>query len=361
MPLTVGRRKSTGTLTISRRKSTGALTITGHVAGQRIRRRAQSNDIKLAHEEATALEAELLRTQWHGERRGARSFAEAALSYLNSAPRSDSTKIYVRRLLVALGETRLSEVDQDTAIQLHRAVLRADAGPATYQRAVVTPLRAILRHAALRGWCEAPRIASAKTPAGRTRYLLPDEAERLIASAAAHLRPLLVFLLGTGARLAEAIYLEWRDVDLVGARAIFWANRTKSGKRRNAALPPRVVSALACLANRDGPVFRTGSGAPYAVRDSYGGGGQIKTAWRGARRRAVLDNDVTPHDLRHTWASWHYALHHDLLALKTEGGWSSVTLVERYAHLLPAGHEAAIRAFFGHQADTGTPAMVASA
>src|SRR5262249_30059977 len=82
-------------------------------------------------------------------------------------------------------------------------------------------------------------------------------------------------------------------------------------------------------------------------------GGQIKRAWRGAIRRAGLDPKLTPHDLRHTWASWRYALHRDLLALKLEGGWSSVALVERYAHLLPAGHEEGIRRFLGwHQAGT---------
>src|SRR5262244_515094 len=48
---------------------------------------------------------------------------------------------------------------------------------ATYQRAVVTPLRAILRHAAKSGWCDAPGIDSVEIPDGRTRYLLPDEAE----------------------------------------------------------------------------------------------------------------------------------------------------------------------------------------
>jgi hypothetical protein len=42
-----------------------------------------------------------------------------------------------------------------------------------------------------------------------------------------------------------------------------------------------------------------------------------------------------------------------LLALKIEGGWSLVRLVERYAHLLPAGQEAAIHEFLGWQ-QTGT-------
>jgi hypothetical protein len=48
-------------LTVVRRKSTGALTISGIVAGRRVQRRAQSDDPKLAREEAAALEAEILR------------------------------------------------------------------------------------------------------------------------------------------------------------------------------------------------------------------------------------------------------------------------------------------------------------
>jgi integrase len=347
-------------LTVTRRKSSDALTITGTVAGTRVRRRAQSDDPKLAAEEATALEADILRTAWHGERRGSRTFAEAALSYIEADARSEHTKAYVRRMLLALGgEVRLGQVDQDAATRLRRALLKPDAKPSTYLRQVVTPLRAILRHAADRGWCNPPRIAAPKTPGGRTRYLLSDEAERLIAVAAPHLQPLIVFLIGTGARMAEAVYLDWRDVDLTGARAIFWADRTKTGKRRNAALPPRVIAALANLPHRAGSVFLSDKRRPYADRrGAYGG--QIKSGWYGAIRRAGLDPELTPHDLRHTWASWHYALHRDLLALKIEGGWSSVGLVERYAHLLPAGQDEAIRGFLGHQAGTKAVASIGS-
>ena len=147
--------------------------------------------------------------------------------------------------------------------------------------------------------------------------------------------------------MTEAVYLDWRDVDLVGARAIFWADRTKTGKRRNAHMPPVVVAALASLPHREGAVFLSDKGGPYADRrGAYGG--QIKKGWKGALRRAELDLALTPHDLRHSWASWQYALDRDLLRLKIEGGWSSVLLVERYAHLLPAGHQVAIQRFFGH-------------
>jgi len=166
-------------LTVGRRKSTGALTIVGTVAGTRIRRRAQSDDPKLAAEEAAALEADILRTAWHGERRGSRSFAEAALSYIEAAPRSEHTRAYVRRLALG-GEARLGQVDQDAAIRLRRILLKPDSKTSTYLRQIVTPLRAFLRHAADRGRCDNPRIAAPKTPGARTRYLLPDEAGALI-------------------------------------------------------------------------------------------------------------------------------------------------------------------------------------
>jgi integrase len=76
----------------------------------------------------------------------------------------------------------------------------------------------------------------------------------------------------------------------------------------------------------------------------------VNTAGRSKRLaidRAGLDAELTPHACRHTWASWHYTLNRDLLALKVVGGWSSVALVERYAHLMPAGHAEAIKRFLG--------------
>jgi integrase len=331
-------------LKVTRRKSTGALTISGTVAGQRIQRRAQSNIQKLAEEEAAALEAELLRTEWHGARRGARSFDEAIDSYLDAAPRHENTKARMRRIRAAVGgKTPLSAIDQDTITRV-RASLRRGAAPATVLREIITPIRAVMKHAHERGWCDVSKFVTPKAPAGRTLFMTPDEAERLIAAAAKHLKPLLVFLLGTGARLSEAIYLDWRDVDLTGARAIFW--ETKNGRRRIVVLAPSVIAALAGLQSQGGAgaVFHTDDGHPYA---HHGGeyGGQIKTAWRGAIQRAGLNPEFTPHTCRHTWASWHYAMHKDLLKLKVEGGWSSVVLVERYAHLMPVGHELAIRKF----------------
>lgn len=347
-------------LRVTRRPDTGALTIVGTVARQRVRKRAQSNDRRLAEEEAAALEAAILRTEWHGERRGARSFSEAVISYLDSAPRSAGTKRLLNRLLRAIGDVPLSAIDQSLVVRARRTMLGGNPAPSTIVRNVIVPLRAVLMQAHRLGGCDIPAFEIPRQPAGRTRYLLPHEADRLIEAAAPHLKPLLIFLLCTGARMSEALELEWRDVDLQGSRAIFW--RTKGGRRRVAALPPRIVESLARLRGAgvsDWRVFGTARGLAYADRGRQSGG-QIKTAWRGAVRRSELPADVSPHDLRHTWASWHYALNRDLLALKAEGGWSSVTLVERYAHLLPAGHEAEIRRWW-HGNDTPFMAVDARA
>lgn len=333
------------------RKSTGALTISGTVrlkdgSSVRVQRRARSDNVALAEEERAALEANILRTDWHGERRGHRSFDEAIVSYLKAKPRSEATKMQLRRIRDAFGSaTRLGDIDQDTIASLREKMHAPDVSESTVLRQIITPLRSVLRHAHKRGWCDAPVLESPRITGGRTLYMTPDEAERLLAAAAAHIKPLLTFLIGAGARMSEAIYLEWRDVDLKGARAIFWADRTKSGKRRDAILPPRVVVALANLPHRDGMVFRRDDGEPYVVK--VGEGGQIKRAWAGAIARAGLDPEYTPHTLRHSWASWHYALHKDPMRLKVEGGWSSLDLVERYAHLMKDGHEVEIRRWLG--------------
>ena len=51
-------------------------------------------------------------------------------------------------------------------------------------RAIIIPLRAVLRHAARQKWCDYPDFETAGKPEGRTEYVLPDQAERLIVAAA---------------------------------------------------------------------------------------------------------------------------------------------------------------------------------
>ena len=237
-------------------------------------------------------------------------------------------------------------------------MLDPNAAPGTLKRNIITPLRAVLRLAHKQRWCELPVFEVPRERKGRINYLLPAEARRLIAAANPALQSLIEFILGTGARLSEALELDWRDLNLNGGRAHFWV--TKNGQQRNAHLPPGVVTLLENLPQpHEGAVFRRPDGRPYADRNRERGG-QAAAAWEGAKRRAGIDPALHLHDLRHTWASWHYAVHRDPLKLKVEGGWSSLDQMERYAHLLTAGHEQEIKAFW-HVVDTHPDRLALSA
>jgi integrase len=183
------------------------------------------------------------------------------------------------------------------------------------------------------------KIERMKEPRGRIRWLISKDADRLIDNCSKHLKPLVTFLFYNGARLSEALYLDWQDVDLSREHVQFIS--TKNGDSRGVPLHERVVADLANLEHRQGAVFRRPDGHPYEEKDE--GGGQIKTAFGGACRRAGIA-DFSPHDCRHTWATWHYQENRDLLALKTLGGWKSEQMVLRYAHVHTAQHPASISA-----------------
>jgi integrase len=251
------------------------------------------------------------------------TFVAAAVSYLEAG----GERTYLKPIIARIGSVALAKVDQALTEKTARA-LYPDASPATLNRQAFTPIAAVLNHAAKRGLCARKTIERPPQPKGRVRWITFEEAERLLDACSAHLRPLVMFLLGTGARMSEALYLDWREIDLANAHVTFLD--TKNGEHRGVPLHPRLVAALRVLRSKQGRVFRTASGLAYAEKES--GGGQIKTAFRGACRRAGIA-DFTPHDCRHTWATWHYAANRDLIALMRLGGWKSERMVLRYAHV----------------------------
>ena len=140
-------------------------------------------------------------------------------------------------------------------------------------------------------------------------------------------------MLYTGARTGEALWLDWRDVDLSRAHVQF--PKTKNGDARGVPLHLRAVAALANLKGRAGEVFRRPDGKPYSRArnaDDTSAGSRIKTAFKAACRRGGIV-DFHPHDCRHTWATWHYQENRDLGALMRLGGWKSERMVMRYAHV----------------------------
>jgi integrase len=313
-------------LRVVRRPKSPYWIIRGTVRGIRIEESTSTSDRRAAEEIRAKREAEILTQSIYG-RRATATFAEAAVSYIENG----GSKRFMERVLRHLGTMPLVQIEQDV-IDKGARKLYPDASEATRNRQFYTPVSAVLRHAARRGLCPPPILERPQSSSDRVRWLTEAEADRLIDACADHLRPLVVFLLYTGARVGEALWLDWRCVDLRRRHVTF--PRTKNGQPRGVPLHQRVVIALANLPHREGEVFRRPDGFPYEQprrSDDHSAGTRIKTAFKTACRRAGI-TDFHPHDCRHTWATWHYVANRDLGALQRLGGWKSVRMVMRYAH-----------------------------
>jgi integrase len=301
--------------------------IRGTIRRIRVEESTGTSDLRAAEEIRIKREAEILEQSIHG-RRATATFAAAALSYLEHGGSKRFTVPVIRHF----GTTPLARIDQDALDQGAKKVY-PNASPATRNRQFYATASSILHHAAKRGWCPSPIIERPSTAPGRIRWLTIDEADSLITACSDHLRPLVIFMLYTGARTGEALWLDWRDVDLSRAHVQF--PKTKNGDARGVGLHPRAVAALANLKERTGEVFRRPDGKPYSRprnASDTSAGTRIKTAFKAACRRAGIV-DFHPHDCRHTWATWHYRENRDIGGLMKLGGWKSERMVMRYAHV----------------------------
>ena len=273
------------------------------------------------------------------------AFWEAAGAYMEAG----GERRFLAKLLPVIGrEAMASDVDEAMVDDV-AAALYPDASPATVQRQVRGPMFAVRRHAEGK---RRRRGADRK----RLRWLTPEEAERLILTASRltlprHSEPELhtlrkiVAMLGTGWRTGEcfaADVADWRPETREWWTPAIVAGAGKSdAAARWVVMPQRAVDLMGELPEV-GRAFLTPYGKPIVMREN--GGGQMATAFNRARDAAGLGPDVTPHVLRHTWATWAYAQTRDLLWLARRGGWSSTRMVERYAHLAPADLPARLRA-----------------
>jgi len=347
-------------LNLYKRPKTPNWIMRGTVRGQSIEETTGTTDRKAAEAIRIQREKELLDRSVYGERVTI-TFAEAAFDYLKYGGRGGDggEKRFLRQLADHFGSTLLHKIGQD---EIDRAAMKLypNAGPGTRNRQAYGPMAAILRHAARKGWCATPVLRRPSQPKGKLRWLKPEEADRLIDACAPHLRPLVIFLIYTGARAGEAVWLDWSNVALANRQVTF--PQTKNGMPRSVPLHRRVCEALNGSNQRSGPVFLTHKGQPYGAPSKEddadtSAGSRISSAFFTACKRAGLcwpaldkngnpkfKTDVTPHACRHTWASWHYQENRDLTALQALGGWKSVDMVLRYAHTNVENHAESIDA-----------------
>lgn len=293
----------------------------GTVAGRRVEESLGTRDRKSAIRRLAERQLELEDTVRLGPQT---TFATAALAYLNDGGEGR----YLPEILKHFGPNTLVD---DVSVQDMAAcaqALKPHVSSQTRHRCVITPIRAVLEHYRRGG----PRQRHNDNP--RTRWLSPVEADALIKAAEPGVRRVILTILGTGMRTGEIVKLQAADINAQAAQ--LWVADPKNEQPRWAGIErARALPALLEGLPKDGAAFRTQHGEAFKIRPNNSGG-QFSVQFNRARKEAGLDKDVTPHVLRHTWATWFYAANRNLPALMSNGGWVSVSMAIRYTKLAPA-------------------------
>lgn len=231
------------------------------------------------------------------------------------------------------------------------------AAVSTSTKAKHLALMKALMRAAEREWKWIEKSPVIKVPQERNkrvRWLEPAEAKRLIEECPEPLKSTVEFALATGLRRSNIVDLKWQQIDLQRKVAWIYPEESKSGRAIGVALNEMAESVLKRQIGRHHnwvfvhteSVKRNDGTTTASVRKMRV---DSNTAWRAALKRAGIE-DFRFHDLRHTWASWLIQAGVPLSALQEMGGWESIEMVQRYAHLAPnhlTEHARQIDAIFG--------------
>lgn len=254
----------------------------------------------------------------------------AAVGYYLDAGKSDR---YLKPIFAKLERKKVKDIKPGNVIDLAYR-LYPGAGPATLNRQVITPIQAVINHCAKRGMCSPVRFERLKVPSKPKRVASEKWLSAFMAEARPNMAALAQFMAMTGARISEAVALDWAQVDLATRTATLL--KTKNGDTREAALPSALVTTLLALPGRKdkGKVFG------YKSRQS------VQTGWNSTERRAKIEH-IPPHDAgRRLFATLMIRSGVDPVTVAEAGGWKSKRMVvEVYAQ--PDDPRKAVERTFG--------------
>lgn len=186
----------------------------------------------------------------------------------------------------------------------------------------------------------AREVAPPALPVRLPKDLTVDEVDQLLAGcigdepAALRDRALLELLYSTGARISEAVGLDLDDLD-VDHRTVLL--RGKGGKDRIVPVGRPAIAAVEAYRVRARPGFAArGRGTPALLLGARGGRLSRQSAWhvlRGAADTAGLTATVSPHTLRHCFATHLLAGGADVRVVQELLGHASVTTTQIYTHV----------------------------
>ncbi len=218
---------------------------------------------------------------------------------------------------------------------------RPPVAPATIQRKAAC-LRSFYRHLRRENLLQGDPTAELRAPKKSQKLpqvLSRDEIAQLLASprgtdpGALRDRALLELMYACGLRASEAVGLEVRDIDL---EAGVLRARGKGSKERLVPIGREAVQATRIYLARSRPVLVGLGDEPHLFVNQRGTGltrqGLYKIVQRHARS-AGLEGRMSPHTLRHTFATHLLAGGCDLRALQEMLGHADIATTQIYTHL----------------------------
>ena len=250
-----------------------------------------------------------------------------------------------REHLAGAGIDRLDAITEATVTEFLMRLREGDANhpplSATSAARTVVAVRGFHKFAVADGLAQLDPAAAVKppTPAKRLPKALPlSNVEAILEAAGAPGTPLalrdralLEVLYGTGARISEAVGLDVDDVsglDLDNAVLL----RGKGGKERLVPVGSYAQEALSAYLVRGRPAL-VAKAAPALFHNSRGGRLSRQSAWAvlvKAAERAGVTRDVSPHTLRHSFATHLLDGGADVRVVQELLGHASVTTTQVY-------------------------------
>lgn len=299
--------------------------IRGTYLGRYVNQSTKTGERSLAWKMLKSLQRDIERGAF--DRSGQTGFSAAADNYAGAGGEIRT----MRRLKEYFKNEPLANIDQ-AKIDEAASFLMPDAGSATRNREIYTPISAVLKRAGFeqkikrpKGW-RGSRLTHWLTPENAFKVFSATKKIDAPSKTKLEFRILLRTLCYTGIRLGDALGFQCSDIDLNAATAA--VRKTKTGKPRLVFLPPVVVRELRLLPSglkRDGKLFRFHKGGRlYDLLDMT-----CKAAG------IVLPKRVAFHVFCHTWATWmrvHGGL--DTFDLLKTDRWSDPASADRYAHVV---------------------------
>lgn len=248
------------------------------------------------------------------------------------------------------GVSEVPQVSQEMVARYPEVLRTGEDGgtplsAASAARAIVA-VRGWHKFELLEGRAEHNPAADIKPPGSQKRLpkaIALDDIQRLIDGAAAAPEPLglrdralVEVLYGTGARISEAVGLAIDDVDLeTGALRLFGKGR----KERVVPLGQFAIDALEAYIVRCRPILAVGGqGTSSLFLNQRGNTLSRQSAWavlQGAADRAGMQNRISPHTLRHSYATHLLAGGADVRVVQELLGHASVATTQIYTMVTP--------------------------